>query len=174
MTEISGCVPAETTPYQDWLAFAQKWGELQAVRYRLEHLTPSRDAQIQDAGSRVDQSFRAWMLQRYAGLHNQPPDPPVMVHHITRMMAARIGSDHTARLAFVLVDGMSMGQWCVIRDAARKAKANLRFDEHAAFAWVPTLTSVSRQAAFAGRFRSTFRTASTPRPRTRPGGDSSG
>ena len=142
MTEISGCIPAETTPYQDWLSFAQKWGELQAVRYRLERLTPDRDVQIQDVGSRVDQSFRAWMLQRYAGLHNQPPDPPVMVHHITRMMAARIGSDRTARLAFVLVDGMSMGQWCVVRDAVRKAKANLRFDEHEAFAWVPTRSGV--------------------------------
>jgi hypothetical protein len=157
MTEISGCVPAETTPYQDWIAFAQKWGELQAVRYRLEdRLAPGHDAQIKDVGSRVDQSFCAWMLQRYAGLHNQPSDPPVMVHHITRMMAARIGSDHTAKLAFVLVDGMSIGQWCVIRDAARKAKSNLRFDEHAVFAWVPTLTSVSRQAAFAGKIPQYF------------------
>jgi hypothetical protein len=156
MAEIGNCVPAETTPYQDWLAFAQKWGEIQAVRYRLLDYSPERDAKVQGVASQIDQAFRAWMLQRYAGLHNQPPDPPVMVHHINRMMAARIGNDPTTKMAFVLVDGMSIGQWCVVREAARKAKANLRFDEHAVFAWVPTLTSVSRQAAFAGKLPQYF------------------
>jgi hypothetical protein len=156
LAEINGGIPAAATAYQDWLTFAQKWGELQAVRYRLDQHPASRDAEIQDAWNRIDQAFREWMLQRYAGLHNQPPDPPVMVHHITRMMAARFGGDHTVKMAFLLVDGMSLGQWCVIRDVVRKAKANFRFDEHAVFAWVPTLTSVSRQAAFAGKIPQYF------------------
>jgi hypothetical protein len=156
LAEIKECVPAEATHYMDWLAFAQKWGEFQAVRYRLENISETSTADVQKVWSQIDQAFHAWMLQRYGGLHNQPPDPPVMVHHILRMMAAKIAGIQTAKVAFILVDGMSIGQWSVTRDAIHKAKAGIHFDEQAVFAWAPTLTSVSRQAVFAGKIPQFF------------------
>ena len=46
---------------------------------------------------------------------------------------------------------MALDQWVVLRDAlAEQLDSNAQFEEDGAFAWVPTLTGVSRQAIFAG------------------------
>jgi hypothetical protein len=44
-----------------------------------------------------------------------------------------------------------MDQWLVIRGALVSRQPAFRFREQAVFAWIPSLTSVSRQAAFAGK-----------------------
>jgi hypothetical protein len=59
--------------------------------------------------------------------------------------------DHAAKLALIVVDGLAMDQWLVIRDALATLQPNFRFREQAVFAWVPSITSVSRQATFAGK-----------------------
>jgi hypothetical protein len=55
------------------------------------------------------------------------------------------------RLAFLLVDGLALDQWIALREVLRELDSTLRFRENAVFAWIPTITSVSRQAAFAGK-----------------------
>jgi hypothetical protein len=74
-----------------------------------------------------------------------------MLHHIPRFLARHIGNAKGNRVAFILVDGLSLDQWIVIRKALTKQHQRYRFRENAVFAWIPTITSVSRQAAFAGR-----------------------
>jgi len=54
-------------------------------------------------------------------------------------------------VAFVLVDGLSLSQWIVMRKELTNQRPGYRFRENALFAWIPTITSVSRQAAFAGK-----------------------
>jgi len=54
-------------------------------------------------------------------------------------------------MAFLMVDGLSLDQWLVMRDGLASLRPNLIFRENAIFAWIPTITQVSRQAAFAGR-----------------------
>jgi hypothetical protein len=44
-----------------------------------------------------------------------------------------------------------MDQWLVVRTALALHRPTLRFREQAVFAWIPSLTSVSRQAIFAGK-----------------------
>jgi len=90
-------------------------------------------------------------MKRYAGLTNLSPSPPVMLHHIPRFLAREIGADRDAKVAFLLIDGLSLDQWISVRDVLRQRDAHLRFHEDAVFAWIPTITSVSRQAAFAGQ-----------------------
>ena len=99
----------------------------------------------------VDRAFLAWIERRYAGLHNQPPDPPVMVHHVPRHLARRIEDGSEDKVALVVVDGLALDQWIVLRDVLAEQRPRLRFREGAVFAWVPTITSVSRQAIFAGK-----------------------
>lgn len=50
-----------------------------------------------------------------------------------------------------MVDGLAMDQWLVVRSMLAARQPGLRFREQAVFAWIPSLTSVSRQAAFAGK-----------------------
>ena len=99
----------------------------------------------------VDRSFLAWTERRYAGLHNQPPDPPVMVHHVPRYLARRIEHGSEDKVALIVADGLALDQWIVLRDVLADQRPCLRFREGAVFAWVPTITSVSRQAIFAGK-----------------------
>jgi hypothetical protein len=47
-------------------------------------------------------------------------------------------------------DGLAIDQWVQIREALAKRAPKIAFDEAACFAWLPTLTSVSRQAIFSG------------------------
>jgi hypothetical protein len=50
------------------------------------------------------------------------------------------------RALFVALD-----QWVTIRQLLQKQDANLVMRESATFAWIPTLTSVSRQSIFSGK-----------------------
>jgi len=50
----------------------------------------------------------------------------------------------------VVFDGMAIDQWAHIRDVLVEERRDLGFDESACFAWLPTVTSVSRQALFSG------------------------
>jgi len=105
----------------------------------------------------VDERFLTWIQRRFAGLIQLPPNPPVMVHHIPRFLAHSLLSPHhsslrqPAKLALVVVDGLAMDQWLVVREALASKQPGFRFREQAVFAWIPSLTSVSRQATFAGK-----------------------
>jgi hypothetical protein len=55
------------------------------------------------------------------------------------------------RLALIVVDGLALDQWVTIRQILSEQNSSLLMRESAVFAWIPTLTSVSRQAIFAGK-----------------------
>src|SRR5258708_37665373 len=79
-----------------------------------------------------------------------------MVRHIPRALAAFRQQSHGHKVALVVVDGMGIDQWIVLRERLREIRPDFRFDQSAAFAWVPTITPVSRQAIFAGQMPSSF------------------
>jgi hypothetical protein len=73
------------------------------------------------------------------------------MHHLPRFLARQVGEDRHAKIALILMDGLAMDQWLVVRRALASRQPRFRFREQAVFAWVPSLTSVSRQSAFAGK-----------------------
>ena len=74
-----------------------------------------------------------------------------MVHHVPRYLARQIEQRSEDKVALLVVDGLALDQWLVLRDVLTDQQPCLRFREGAVFAWVPTITSVSRQAIFAGK-----------------------
>ena len=62
-----------------------------------------------------------------------------------------MAEDRAAKVALLIVDGLALDQWLIVRDALVSRQSAWRFREQAVFAWIPSLTSVSRQAAFAGK-----------------------
>ncbi|WP_199262592.1 BREX-3 system phosphatase PglZ [Paracoccus binzhouensis] len=72
-----------------------------------------------------------------------------MVHHVPRYLALRrsAGEDRVALLVF---DGLAMDQWIQIREHLADSIPSFSSDDSGCFAWLPTLTSVSRQALFSG------------------------
>ena len=150
---IEGSVPHEEARYQDWLAFARRWSELNSLVSDPDHPSGMNETRARYEGvrDRMDESFTAWLSDRYSTLHNQPPVPPVMLHHVPRLLARRMGERPEGKVALVLVDGLALEQWVGVREVLTEQRSGLRFREGNVFAWIPTLTSVSRQACFAGR-----------------------
>ena len=53
-------------------------------------------------------------------------------------------------MALLVFDGLAFDQWVQIRERLIATTKRFAFDEGTAFAWLPTVTSVSRQALFSG------------------------
>lgn len=141
-------IPAATANHNEWLAFARKWAELTALKYAKDSGGSAHaDEAFEGLRDNVDESFLAWVEERYGGLHNL--SSTAMVHHIPRFMVRRMEDGEAGKTALIVVDGLSLGQWVTLRDVLAQQIPSLRFEESAVFAWVPTITPVSRQAIFA-------------------------
>jgi hypothetical protein len=152
LASIEDAIPGEDARYQDWLQFAGKWAELRSIQH-LHQSDSAGDMSIKtlpDMGKRVAGRFGNWVLSRYPGLYNQAPIPPVMVHHIPRALS-RWRQDEGARIALLVLDGLALDQWITIRSILAKQLPAMIVREQCLFAWAPTVTSVSRQAIFAGK-----------------------
>ncbi len=137
--------------HRDWIALARKLGELLA-RYHL--LDTSRAEGLKDKVARVqallDERLLEWIRAHYSILPSLPvAKGPVMVHHIPRYLALR-REQGEEKVALVVFDGMAFDQWVQIREILAKRAPELTFEEAGCFAWIPTLTAVSRQAIFSG------------------------
>ena len=149
---IAASIPKEDARHDDWFHFARTWAELVSLALESDDSLPEATRKkIQALQTQIDVALVPWLTKRYAGLINLPPVPPVMLHHIPRVLSRHITDAKDHKVAFVLVDGLSLDQWIVIRKELMKQRPGFRFCENAVFAWIPTITSVSRQAAFAGK-----------------------
>ncbi len=154
---IDASIPSPNTRYQNWLTFAHTWAELVVLWHEVkmsEPLGTSLDAQssrVQVLQEKVDTAFLTWVMQRYGGLYSQPALKPVMLHQIPRFLARELEGQAKQKLALLVLDGLALNQWLVLQDLLAKQRPQLRFRSEAVFAWLPTITSVSRQAVFAGK-----------------------
>ena len=149
---LAADIPNEGVRHDDWFHFAKTWAELMALALDSNAMLPELARQKMDAlQAQIDAALVTWLAKRYAGLVNLPPDPPVMLHHIPRFLSRYVNDAKHHKAAFVLVDGLALDQWIVIRKEIAKQRTNYRFRENVVIAWIPTITSVSRQAAFAGK-----------------------
>ncbi len=136
--------------YSDWVDFALKWAELSA----LIHNANDEDllSQFRDMGSEINKIFSVWLTENYSNLISLPATKPVMLHHIPRRMAREMEkSKNDAFVALIVVDGLSLDQWVTIRQILQDNDSSLIIKESGVFAWIPTLTSVSRQSIFSGK-----------------------
>ena len=145
-------IPAENAKHTDWFHFARGWAEMILLANEQTEAIPEPTGErIKNLQAQVDAGFAAWLFKRYAGLVNLPPVPPVMLHHLPRFLARQMGEDLNSKIALIVVDGLALDQWLVVREALASRQPGFRFREQAVFAWIPSLTSVSRQATFAGK-----------------------
>lgn len=141
--------PTAEARYADWLAFALKWAELSS----LIHCDNSAAYQyrFRKIGDALNSTFADWLTKHYSSLINLPPTNPAMLHHVPRRLARDMEASCDSRVALIVVDGLALDQWVTIRQSLHKQDNNLVMRESATFAWIPTLTPVSRQSIFAGK-----------------------
>ncbi len=145
-------IPGEDASHKDWQQTAQRWAELVVLRWELDESVEAAERSgwggLQKS---VEEAFGCWMLQRYGSLHNLSyQQHPVMVHHIARFMALERSRNKLPKVALVVLDGLAYDQWLLLKKHFETTDTAWRFQESTAFAWVPTLTSVTRQSIFAG------------------------
>ena len=152
--DVAKAVPVQDARYGEWQRFARRWAEATALDMATEIQENAAESAPSLAALRphVDAAFAEWLGRRYADLATLPPVPPVMLHHVPRLLARHVDGAADNKAALLVVDGLSMDQWVAVREELTRLRPDgYRFREDAVFAWIPTLTSVSRQAAFAGR-----------------------
>lgn len=126
----------------DWLRFANELGNLQQQHLNRGKYQESFQADVAKANA----AFKQWMLENFQQLRSLPVVPkPKMVHQIPHYLARQANT----KIALIVLDGMSFTQWHLIKSYLHATAWN--FEEDAVFAWVPSVTSVSRQALFSGK-----------------------
>jgi hypothetical protein len=123
---------------RDWLHLALDLGHLEHARI----LGAASD--LDEILATVERQFGAWILSHYGLLGSLPYWPkPVMLHQVLPWIYHK----RWPRVALIVLDGLSAAEWSLVKDAIGRDPK----DEGAVFAWVPTLTSVSRQSLLSGR-----------------------
>jgi hypothetical protein len=153
---LAAMVPDADASYKLWGDFAKRYGEMLSRVHDLpgkdagERMAAIRD-RIKAIQTLSDERLQAWVAARhYAGLIQQPTTKgPVMVHHVPRFLRRRRNAGE-AKVALLVFDGLAFDQWVRIREHLIVRQQPLAFDENTVFAWLPTVTSVSRQALFSG------------------------
>ena len=153
LKSIEEMIPKDAASHQAWLAFAPRWAQVNALVFgadagTLDGTVLERYRSIRDS---IDEAFTAWVRQRFEDVAqsatvaagDDPPDSPV-----ARAASAGI---QDGKVALVVMDGLALDQWVVVHESLARQRPALRFREESLFAWIPTLTMVSRQACFAGR-----------------------
>lgn len=144
-------LPSADSSYRDWISAARKLGEVLARFHSLDSTqAEGLRVAIFELQTSADERLRPWIAKHYADLPSLPvARGPVMVHHMPRFLSLRRGAGEE-KIALLVFDGLAVDQWVQIREALAKRAPRYAFDESACFAWLPTLTSVSRQAIFSG------------------------
>lgn len=152
-------IPTAISSHKDWSEFAKRYGEILARTHGLgtegsKHLpaiSQQIGAHIKTLQAQSDERLQAWVgAKHYADLILQPVTKgPVMVHHVPRFLCHRRAAGET-KVALLVFDGLAFDQWVQIRERLTASTRRFAFDEGTSFAWLPTVTSVSRQALFSG------------------------
>lgn len=133
----------------DWGTIGHDLGRLKALSYDLT-LNPEEQTALSTLANGLEQIFHSWMLTSYGTLLNEPTiKSPVMVHRVAPWLHQRFVNEKR-RVCLLVMDGMGFQQWSVIRQYLQES-TSLTIDDRHCFAWVPSITSISRQALFAGK-----------------------
>ena len=145
-------LPTTNASHREWQQVAQQWAELVVLRWEWDEALEAADRTAWSVlQTKVEDAFGQWMVSRYGSLHNLPyHQQPVMVHQISRFMAVERTRKKLSKIALLVMDGLAFDQWLLLRKNLETCDKSWRFQESTAFAWVPTLTTVTRQSIFAG------------------------
>lgn len=151
LQQLLDAMPSDDGSHRDWAAFAKSQAE---ILNRFHALDPDRAKSLDDTLRHVqrlsDERLVSWVNKHYSDLPSLPvASGPVMLHQIPRFLAMRRANGEE-KVALLVFDGLALDQWVTVREHVTRAAPEIAFAEGTSFAWLPTLTAVSRQALFSG------------------------
>ncbi|EOC1555324.1 BREX-3 system phosphatase PglZ [Cronobacter dublinensis] len=134
-----------------WLEQSRSLGIMNAIFYQNKKM-PAVEVlfdDIKNINADVDELFQRWLLINYAKIQTIPTVRyPSMLHKVPDWISRRIDSGN--KICLLVLDGMGARQWPLLRNQLQICE-NISIEEHSCFAWVPTITSISRQTLFSGK-----------------------
>lgn len=140
-------LPLENALYSEWLEFQPQYAQLLVFSASLV-LDPDMQARVEAFSETCSRSFSQWLSEHFDSLVFEQAKKPVLVSRIVGFI--RRQTTPAEKVALIVLDGMSFSQWLTIRRVLERDLPSLSYEESGCFAWVPSLTSVSRQAIFSG------------------------
>lgn len=141
---------ARDSNHRLWLDLARIWAEALVLANRTSLALPLSE-QFDLLRERLTVEFGAWLRARYNTLHTLPYLPaPIVGHHAVHFLAHRL-RQRTPRLAMLVLDGLALDQWQIIREVWDSQARPWQYHEQALLAVLPTVTPIARQALFAGQ-----------------------
>jgi hypothetical protein len=138
--------PPESFPPADlagWSAVAEWWA---SVRRLTAGAGPEVRGRAWDTWCEIDVAWVGWLRTNYGALLSSASRWPTSVHRVAGHLARRMRDGHAKRVLLVVLDGLGHTQWTHLLD-----RLGIRVAEAGSVcALVPTYTTVSRQAIFAG------------------------
>ena len=141
----------QQTKPEFWLEQSHLLGVMNALFYQnmKEPNVLSLLDDIKSLNNSVDSHFQQWILSNFFKLQTIPTVRyPAMLHKVPEWIYRR--TIDGKKMCLLILDGMGARQWPLIRDHLELCQ-KISLDEHSCFAWVPTITSISRQALFSGK-----------------------
>ncbi len=148
---LKDCPDKSASP-QTWLAFAFRYAQARLLWSQLSVAKRTEyQKQYPELCGYANEQFYAWLTAKYGGIFNYPAISPLMVHHIPGYLSHQLKTRQCRRAAFILVDGLAIDQWLILKDVLKTQGLNAPVEENALFAWLPSITPISRQAAYSGK-----------------------
>ena len=108
-----------------------------------------KDREISELRATTERAFSMSLDRDYFKLQQTPWHyRPPTVHTILNFIQAHNKKD---KVALIVIDCLSISFWQVLRCSLEKRFSLVPTSEGSTFAWIPTLTSVSRQSIFSAR-----------------------
>jgi hypothetical protein len=147
---LSSEVPSIDSDYRTWLRYAEKQAEVIDEWYQSSEPDDAWTEQVQQLLAKADQVFFQWLRREYDTLSsNSYASSPSIVHHIAPHLAHNRSLGEELQ-ALIVMDGLAFDQWLIVERRLRARRPDLLIDVRSSFAWLPSLTGVSRQSIFTG------------------------
>jgi PglZ domain len=142
--ELLAAAPEDApTNAAGWYKVAEWWGDVR-------RLVASASTELREAAwntwEDLDVAFVPWLRERYGTLLTSAAPWPAGVHRVAHFLARRVRDHAAERVLLIVLDGLGHAQFAHLRERLGVEV----LESGSTMALVPTYTTVSRQAIFAG------------------------
>jgi hypothetical protein len=146
LERIRNNLPQPEWTYEEWLHFSWIWAELRYLAGKIPvQSMAGLQEELESSQNVIEEQFENWLVANFSLIQSLSYLPrPILVHQIPHYIQTK----KPEKTALIVFDGLALDQWLIIRE---KLRPFLKAEEGNVFAWVPTLTSISRRAIFSGK-----------------------
>ncbi|MBP2114083.1 BREX-3 system phosphatase PglZ [Paenibacillus silagei] len=132
-----------TIDRRTWIQIARLSGKAKCISLELQ--SQGDDSCFSMAMEKeIELRFEQWLGDHYGALATLTDrNAPVMVHKTVEVLRLK----EQEKIALIVCDGMSFVQWAQIEQVLAN---DFQAEVYGSYAWIPTLTTVSRQSIFSG------------------------